>query len=278
MKTLTMNNGVEIPVLGFGTFRTAQEETEKSVLTAIESGYRLIDTAEAYHNEEYVGNAIAACGVPREELFITTKVTFRAFDDARTSVENSLRYMRLDYLDLVLLHWPFGNYYAAWRTLEKMQEEGKIRAIGVSNFNPDRFIDLIHYNKVTPAINQIETNLYCQRQAEHVWEDKYGITHQSYAPLGQNRANEMFEEPIVKMIAEKYGKTPAQVCLRFMIEEKVAVIPKSTHANRIKENIDVFDFALTETEIAALRTLDKKMNVAGNPENPEKVEIAMSWK
>ena len=277
MKTITLNNGVEIPVLGFGTFRTAQEETEKSVLTAIESGYRLIDTAEAYNNELYVGNAIAASGVPREELFITTKVTFRAFDDARTSVENSLRYRRLDYLDLVLLHWPFGNYYAAWRTLEKLYDEGKIRAIGISNFNPDRFIDLIEYNKIVPAINQIETNLYCQRQFEHKYEDKYGIAHQSYAPLGQNRANEMFEEPVVKMIADKYGKTPAQVCLRFLIEEDVVVIPKSTHANRIRENIDVFDFSLTENEIAALRTLDKKMNVAGNPENPEKVELAMTW-
>lgn len=271
------HNGVQIPMLGFGTFKAGGEECEASVLSALKAGYRLIDTAEAYGNEEYVGNAIAKCGIPREELFITTKVNFKSYDDARTVVENSLKKLQVEYIDLVLLHWPFGNYYAAWRELEKLYAEGKIRAIGVSNFDPDRLIDLISFNEVKPVINQIETHLYCQRREHHKWEEKYGVAHQAYAPLGQGRANEMFEEEAVQHLANKYGKTPAQILLRFLLQNDVVVIPKSVHENRIIENIDVFDFELTAEEMDSLSLLDKNAPMIGNPENPEKVEMAMTW-
>ncbi len=273
----TLNNGVQIPMLGFGTFKASGEECEASVLAAIRAGYRLIDTAEAYNNEEYVGNAIVKSGVPREELFITTKVNFRSYENARAIVEQSLAKLQVEYLDLVLLHWPFGNYYAGWRQLEELYEEGKIRAIGVSNFNPDRLIDLLSFNKVVPAINQIETHLYCQRKNEHIWEDKYGVAHQAYAPLGQGKVSALFEEEAVQKLAVKYGKTPAQILLRFLIQSDVVVIPKSVHENRIQENIDIFDFELTAEEMAVLAALDQAAPITGTPERPEKVERAMTW-
>ncbi len=280
MKTIIFNNGVEMPMLGFGTFQiTEPKQCEKSVITAINAGYRLIDTAEAYGNEKYVGNAIKNCGINRKELFITTKLNFNHFesDAARETLNKSLENLQTDYIDLVLLHWGFGNRYAAWRVLEEFYEQEKIRAIGVSNFEPDMLIDLINFNKVKPAVNQTETHLYCQRKAVHEWENKYGIAHQAYAPLGQGRANEMFNEKAVVRIAEKYGKTPAQVLLRYQIENGVIVIPKSVHENRIKENIDVFDFSLAKEEINELAALDKNEPMIGKPEQPDFTEFAMTW-
>lgn len=280
MKTIILNNGVEMPMLGFGTFQiTEPKQCEKSVITAINAGYRLIDTAEAYGNEKYVGNAIKNCGINRKELFITTKLNFNHFesDAARETLNKSLENLQTDYIDLVLLHWGFGNRYAAWRVLEEFYEQEKIRAIGVSNFEPDMLIDLINFNKVKPAVNQTETHLYCQRKAVHEWENKYGIAHQAYAPLGQGRANEMFNEKAVVRIAEKYGKTPAQVLLRYQIENGVIVIPKSVHENRIKENIDVFDFSLAKEEINELAALDKNEPMIGKPEQPDFTEFAITW-
>ena len=277
MEYIELNNGVKMPMLGFGTFLNNGEECERSVCVAIKNGYRLIDTAEAYGNEEQVGNGIKASGVDRKELFVVTKVNFRSYENARETVLSSLKKLNTAYLDLVLLHWPFGNYYTAWRELEKLYDEGKIRAIGVSNFDPDRLIDLMEFNKIKPAINQMETHLYCQRIKEHKWEDKYGVAHMAYAPLGQGHANEMFEEKAVKVLAEKYNKTPAQILLRFNIQNDVVVIPKSVHENRIKENIDVFDFSLTEDEMNSLKMLDKASPMIGDPENPEKAEFAMTW-
>ena len=269
--------GVSMPMLGFGTFLTGGSDCERSVAEAIRAGYRMIDTAEAYGNEEQVGNGIRAGGVDRKELFLVTKVNFKSYENARASVENSLRSLGTDYLDLVLLHWPFANYYAAWRELEALHTEGKIRAIGVSNFEPDRLIDLIAYNKIKPAVNQIETHLYCQRQIEHEWENKYGVAHMAYAPLGQGKANAMFTESVVQGLAAKYAKTPAQVLLRRSVQDGVIVIPKSVHPERIKENIDIFDFVLTNEEMAALRQLDKAAPMIGNPENPALVEMSMQW-
>ena len=277
MEYIELNNGVKMPMLGFGTFLNNGDECEQSVCEAIKVGYRLIDTAEAYGNEEQVGNGIKASGIDRSELFIVTKVNFRSYENARETVLNSLKKLKTDYLDTVLLHWPFGNYYKAWRELEKLYDEGLIRAIGVSNFEPDRFIDLIEFNKITPAVNQIETHLYCQRAAEHKWENKYGIAHMAYAPLGQGRTNEMFSEPAVEALAKKYGKTPAQILLRFNIQNGVVVIPKSVHTDRIKENIDVFDFSLSDDEMSTLRLLDKASPMIGNPETPELTESAMKW-
>lgn len=280
MKTIKLNNGIEMPMLGFGTFQiTDQKQCEESVISAINTGYRLIDTAEAYGNEKFVGNAIKKCGIERNKLFITTKLNFNHFEteSAIETLNRSFENLQTDYIDLVLLHWGFGNRYAAWRVLEDFYKQGKIRAIGVSNFEPDILIDLINFNNVKPAVNQIETHLYCQRKSVHEWENKYGVAHQAYAPLGQGRAKEMFEEKAVVAIAEKYGKTPAQVLLRYQIENGVIVIPKSVHENRIKENIDIFDFSLTKEEIALLSALDKNEPMIGKPEVPDFTEFAMTW-
>lgn len=277
MQTITLNNGVRMPVLGFGTFQTADDVCEASVGAALAAGYRLIDTAQAYGNEAAVGRAIKHSGIPREDIFLTTKVNFTSYEDAHSAVCASLENLQVSYLDLVLLHWPFGNVYAAWRELEKLCDEKVIRAIGVSNFEPDRLVDLISYNRIRPAINQIETHLYCQRQQAHIWEDKYGVAHEAYAPLGQGRAKEMFQEPDVRALAQKYGKTAAQILLRFQLQNQVVVIPKSTHEARMRENIDVFDFRLTSEEMQALRLLDRRAPMIGTPEDPAKVEAALAW-
>ena len=275
MNTITLNNNIQMPMLGFGTFLMGGAECEESVLTALRSGYRMIDTAEAYGNEESVGRAIAKSGVPRQELFLVTKVNFRSYENTRETVEKSLKKLGTDYLDLVLLHWPFGNYYAAWRELEKLYQEGKIRAIGVSNFEPDRLIDLIEFNQATPAVNQIETHLLCQRRTEHEWLEKYHVQHMAYAPLGQGRKNEMFENPALVEIATAHGKTAAQIALRFLMQSGVVVIPKSVHEGRIKENFDLFDFELTADEMAELVKMDTAVPMIGNPEDPALVEAAM---
>ena len=192
-------------------------------------------------------------------------------------MEASLEKLKTSYLDLVLLHWPFGNYYAAWRELEKLYQEGKIRAIGVSNFDPDRLIDLIEFNQVAPAVNQIETHLLCQRRTEHEWMEKYHVQHMAYAPLGQGRKNDMFENPALVEIARAHGKTSAQVALRFLMQSGAVVIPKSVHKGHIKENFDVFDFELTADEMAQLVKMDTAVPMIGNPENPAVVEVAMKW-
>lgn len=209
--------------------------------------------------------------------FLVTKVNFRSYENTRETVEASLKKLKTGYLDLVLLHWPFGNYYSAWRELEKLYQERKIRAIGVSNFDPDRLIDLIEFNQITPAVNQIETHLLCQRRTEHEWLEKYHVQHMAYAPLGQGRKNEMFENPVLVEIAKTHGKTAAQVALRFLMQSSVVVIPKSVHQGRIKENFDVFDFELTADEMAQLVKMDTAVPMIGNPENPAMVEAAMKW-
>ena len=268
---------ISIPLLGFGTFKLRGEECTNSVITALETGYRLIDTAEAYGNEAEVGKAIKASGIDRNELFITTKVNFKSYEHTKDTVRSSLEKLGVDKLDLVLLHWGFGNYYKAWRELEELVDEGVIGAIGVSNFTPVQLIDLVSFNRIKPLVNQTETNLYCQRINEHVWEDKYNVAHEGYAPLGQGRANEMFAEPAVATLARKYGKTPAQILLRFFTQSDVIVIPKSAHPERIRENFDIFDFSLSEAEIAELRALDKASPMIGRSDKPEMVESAMKW-
>ena len=277
MDTITLNNGIPMPMLGFGTFLMNGAQCEESVLAARRGGYRMIDTAEAYGNEEAVGRAIAKSGVPRQDLFLVTKVNFRSYENARETVEASLKKLGTDYLDLVLLHWPFGNYYAAWRELEQLYREGTLRAIGVSNFEPDRLIDLIEFNEIAPAVNQIETHLLCQRRAEREWLEKYHVRHMAYAPLGQGRRNEMFEAPALVEIAKAHGKTPAQTALRFLVQSGVAVIPKSVHEGRIRENFNLFDFALTAEEMERLAEMDAAAPMIGNPEDPALVEAAMKW-
>ena len=280
MQTITLNNGVQMPLVGFGTYQIIDSgECERSVAAAIEAGYRLIDTAQNYGNEADVGAGIRASGLSRKELFITSKVWFRNHEsgECRASVFRSMERLGVDYIDLMLIHWPFGNVYAAWRDLEGLYKEGVLRAIGVSNFAPDRMIDLLHFNEIAPAVNQVETHLFCQRQAEHVWMEKYKVAHQAYAPLGQNRINAMFDLPSVQMAAAAHRKTPAQIALRFLVQQGISVIPKSVHAERIRENIDIFDFELTEEEMTALRWVDNAAPMIGTAENPKRTESAMTW-
>ncbi len=272
MENVKLNNGVLMPVLGLGTFKsTDPSECRMSVENALELGYRMIDTARMYKNEEFVGEAVEASGIDRKDIFITTKVWCDEFDDTRRAVEDSLAKLRTDYIDLVLLHWPYGNVYAAWRELERLNREGVVRAIGVSNFNTDRLIDLIRYNEVIPAVNQIETNLTAQRLEEHEWMVRLGVQHEGYMPFSQGRMNEVFEDPGLVAIAERHGKSTRQVALRYQIQCGVIVIPKSVHRDRIQANADVFDFVLSDNEMATIRSLDRRMPITGVPEQPERV-------
>lgn len=277
MEYLTLQNGVQMPLVGFGTFMLSGETCVKAVAEAIQSGYRMIDTAEAYGNEKEVGAGIRASGIDRRELFLVTKVNFKSYEHAEQTVLQSLADLQTDYLDLLLLYWPFANYYAAWRVLEKLYADGKVRAIGVSNFEPDQLLDLIAYHKIVPAVDQIETNLYCQRITERGWMDKKHVAHMAYAPLGQGNRNGMYREPAVLALAEKYGKTPAQVLLRFLTQKGIAVIPRSTQPEHIKENFALFDFALTVEELAQLSALDRKEPLIGKAETPELVEFSLTW-
>lgn len=277
MEYLTLHNGVQMPLVGFGTFMLSEKTCTEAVALAIESGYRMIDTAEAYGNEKEVGEGMKKSGIDRKELFLVTKVNFKSYENAEQTVMQSLANLQTDYIDLLLLHWPFANYYAAWRVLEKLYAEGKVRAIGVSNFEPDQLLDLIAYNQVIPAVNQIETNLYCQRSAERIWMDKKQVAHMAYAPLGQGNRNEMFAESAVLALAEKYGKTPAQILLRFLTQKAIVVIPKSTKPAHIKENFTLFDFTLSADEMGLLSALDKKEPLIGKPKTPELVEFSLTW-
>lgn len=259
-----------MPLVGFGTYQlTDPKADETAIITAIESGYRLIDTAQAYKNEEIVGKALSHCQVPRNDLFITTKIWFSNFpgDKCRKSLEESLRKLDLDYVDLVLLHWPYNDVYQAWRSLEKAQHDGLVRSIGVSNFMPSQLIDLICFNDVTPAVNQVETHLYCQyRELQNVMR-RYGVAHQAYSPFGRNRNMDMYKEDAVTAAAQKYGKTPHQIALRFLVQSGISVLPKSSHADRIKNNADIFDFVLTDDEMKTLAALDKEDVLVGNSQD-----------
>lgn len=278
MEFVKLNNGIEMPMLGLGTFLSNNPTVcEQSVVDAISLGYRLIDTAQGYGNEEYIGRAIACCDVSREELFITTKVWFKNYGDTRASVEESMRKLQTSYLDLVLLHWPFGDTYAAWRELEELYAEGKIRAIGVSNYTADRLVDLVNYNKVIPAVNQIETNLVSQQTLVRTWMNKLGVQHMGYAPFGQGKINEIYDNEALQYIANRYHKTVHQVVLRFQIQSGVVVIPKTTHTERMKENFEVFDFELLDNELEILRAFDKGQPLIGNPQDPDLVTSSINW-
>lgn len=279
MQTMKLNNGIEMPILGFGTFLINGEECAKAVETAIKTGYRLIDTAQGYGNEEFVGQGIKNSGIDRKELFITTKLWFKNYEtvDCKKSLGESFKKLGVDYLDLVILHWPFGNTYAAYRVLQDYYKQGRIKAIGVSNYMPSQLVDLINFNEVVPAVNQIETNLLCQQQELHEIMKKYNVIHQAYSPFGQGKANEMFENPIIVEIAKKYNKTARQVALKFLIQCEVGVIPKTINADRMKENLDVFDFELTKDEIEKLKTIDTKIPLIGSSQNYLVAESCVNW-
>ena len=278
MEYVKLNNGVKMPQLGLGTFQSNDAALcEQMILEALKTDYRLIDTAQGYGNEKYIGEALAKTDVPREELFIVTKVWFKNYEDCRQSVLRSMEDLRVDYLDLVLLHWPFGNTYRAWRDLEALYAEGRIRAIGVSNYNADRLIDLIQYNKVVPAVNQIEINLQSQQQENREWMEKLGVQPMGYAPFGQDRINDLYDDPVLTAIARKHGKTTRQVALRYQLQLGIVIIPKTVNPDRLKDNIDVFDFELTAGDMQTLSRMDKAQPLIGNPQNPALVESSAKW-
>jgi 2,5-diketo-D-gluconate reductase A len=255
--TITLNNGVEMPVLGFGVYQIPAEQTEQAVSDALAAGYRSLDTAAAYQNEEPVGRAIAASGVPRDELFVTTKLWIQDVGEgnARRAFEASLKRLGLDYVDLYLIHQPFGDYYTSWREMQELNRERAAKAIGVSNFYPDRLIDLISHNEVTPAVNQIETHPFNQRVADQAVMREHGVQHESWGPFAEGQ-NDIFSNPVVSEIGAAHGKSVAQVILRSLIQRDVIVIPKSVRPERMAENIDVFDFELSDDEMGRIAGLD----------------------
>ena len=273
MEYVTLSNGVKMPRLGYGVYQVTKDECERCVSDALKVGYRHIDTAQSYFNEEEVGNAIKKSGIPREELFITTKVWIEhyGYEECRKSVIESMRKLQLDYINLVLLHQPFADYYGAWRALEELYAEGKLRAIGVSNFNPDRLVDICSFSRIKPMVNQVETHPHNQQKAAHEWMNKYGVVHEAWAPFGEGRGG-LFTDPVLEKIAAKYGKTTAQVMLRWHIQRGIAVIPKSTHIERMRENFDVFGFTLSDEDMQAIAALDKEQSSFFSHTDPNMVE------
>ena len=277
MDYVTLNNGVKMPQLGYGVYQTPTEETENCVLTAIKNGYRSIDTAQAYGNEEGVGQAIVKCGLPREELFITTKIWISnaGYEKAKASIEESLKKLKTDYVDLLLIHQPFGDYYGTYRAMEEAYKAGKARAIGVSNFYPDRYIDIAHFAEVVPAVNQVETHVFQQQKVAREYLAKYHTQIMSWGPFAEGK-NDFFNTPALKEIGAKYGKSVAQVALRFLLQNGVVVIPKSTHEERMQENFNVFDFVLTDEEMKQMEVLDTGKSLFFSHYSPETVEWFMS--
>lgn len=271
MKTVTLNNGVEMPILGFGVYQIPDyDECKKSVSTALEAGYRSIDTATGYMNEEAVGEAIKESGIPRTEIFVTTKlwIADNGYEKTKKAIDISLSKLDLEYIDLYLIHQPYGDVHGSWRAMEKYYEKGKIKAIGVSNFHPDRVMDLIVNNKVKPVINQIETHVFYQREEDNKFLKENDIVQESWAPYAEGR-NDFFTNPILAEIGKKYGKSVAQVALKWMIQKDVVVIPKSVTRERIIENINVFDFELSQEDMKVIETLDKKESSFFSHRDPE---------
>lgn len=258
MITVTLNNGVKMPIIGFGVYQIPDaEECENAVYEALMTGYRLIDTAAGYLNEEAVGRAIKRSGVPREELFITTKLWIQdaGYESAKLAFTKSLKKLQLDYLDLYLIHQPFGDYYGAWRAMEDLYREGKIKAIGVSNFLPDRLMDLIVHNEIVPAVNQIETHPFYQQMESAEFMKEQGVQHQSWAPFAEGLGN-LFTNEVLTLIAKKHNKSVAQVVLRWLVQRKIVAIPKSVRKERIVENFDIFDFELDTDDMEQISALD----------------------
>lgn len=274
METVTLSNGVTMPKLGFGVYQIPAELTARCVANAIEVGYRHIDTAQSYMNETEVGEGIRMGGVDRSDLFITTKVWIEhyGYEQTRASVEESLRRLGLDYLDLVLLHQPFADVYGSWRALEDLYREGKIRAIGVSNFNPGRLADLAAFNEIAPMVDQVETNPFQQQVAAHENMAGRGVQHEAWAPFGEGR-NGLFTDPTLSAIGEAHGKSVAQVVLRWLTQRDIVALAKSTHRERMAENLDIFDFALTDEEMARIATLDRKASLFFDHESPKTVDM-----
>ncbi len=273
MEYVTLHNGLKMPILGYGVYQVTKDECERCVLGALEVGYRSIDTAQSYFNEEEVGNAIVKSGVAREDIFLTTKVWVEhyGYENARQSVLDSMEKLRTNYLDLILLHQPFADYYGAYRAIEDLYDEGKVKAIGVSNFYPDRLVDIASFSRIKPMVNQVETHPFNQQILAKRYMEKYGVQIEAWAPFGEGRGS-LFENPVLAEIGAKYGKSTAQVMLRWNIQRGVVVIPKSVHKDRMAENFNVFDFSLTDEDMMAIAALDKNESSFFSHYDPAMVE------
>ena len=279
METVRLNNGVEMPQMGYGVYQVSPSEWERCVSDALRTGYRLIDTAQAYHNEEGVGNAVRKSGIDRRDIFLVSKIWISnyGYKKAKRSIDESLNRLQTDYIDLMLLHQPFCDRYGAYQALEEAYKEGKLRAIGVSNFYPDHFIDLASNVEIIPAVNQVETHVFNQQIAPQKIMKEFGTQIMSWGPFAEGR-NAFFTNPLLKKIGEKYGKSVAQVALRWLIQRDVVVIPKSTHIERMRQNIDIFNFSLSDEDMAAIATLDTGKSLFFDHHDAETTRLFMSWR
>ena len=273
MEYVTLHNGLKMPILGYGVYQVTKDECKRCVLDALEVGYRSIDTAQSYFNEEEVGNAIVKSGVAREDIFLTTKVWIEhyGYENAKQSVLDSMEKLRTDYLDLILLHQPFADYYGAYRAIEDLYNEGKVKAIGVSNFYPDRLVDIASFSRIKPMVNQVETHPFNQQILAKQYMDKYGVQIEAWAPFGEGRGG-LFENPVLTEIGARYGKSTAQIILRWNIQRGVVVIPKSVHKERMAENFNVFDFTLADEDMTTITALDKNESSFFSHYDPAMVE------
>lgn len=279
MNTVTLNNGVIMPQVGYGVYQVSPAECERCVSDALSVGYRMIDTAQAYHNEEGVGAAVKNSGIARAELFLVSKIWISnyGYEKAKRSIDESLRKLGTDYIDLMLLHQPFCDRYGAYSAMEEAYKEGKLRAIGVSNFYPDHFIDLASNVEVVPAVNQVETHVFDQQIAAQKYMQEFGTHIMAWAPLAEGR-NGFFTNPVLETIGKKYGKSVAQVALRWLVQRGVIIIPKSTHIERMQQNIDIFDFELSADDMAEITTLDTATSLFFDHHDPEVVKMFMGWR
>lgn len=279
MNTVTLNNGVIMPQIGYGVYQVSPAECEHCVSDALSVGYRMIDTAQAYYNEEGVGAAVKNSGIARDELFLVSKIWISnyGYEKAKRSIDESLRKLGTDYIDLMLLHQPFCDRYGAYRAMEEAYKEGKLRAIGVSNFYPDHFIDLASNVEIVPAVNQVETHVFDQQIAAQKYMQEFGTHIMAWAPLAEGR-NGFFTNPVLERIGKKYGKSVAQVALRWLLQRGVIIIPKSTHIERMQQNIDIFDFELSADDMAEIATLDTATSLFFDHHDPEVVKMFMGWK
>lgn len=279
MKQVRLNNGVTMPSVGFGVFQIPRNETGRAVADALEAGYRLIDTASSYFNEKEVGDTVRSSGIKREELFITTKLWVQdyEYDDALRAFDKSMKLLGLDYLDLYLLHKPYGNYYAAWRAVERLYKEGRIRAIGVTSFPDERLLDLMLHNQIKPMVNQIETNPVYQQEASHAFLCREGIQHEAWAPFAEGKGD-IFNQPLLKALAQRHGKSVGQVILRWLNQRQVVVIPKTVRKERMIENLDIFNFTLSAEEMSAIAGLDTGTSLIHDVDDLPTVESISTYK
>lgn len=279
MQTVILNNGVEMPQIGYGVYQVSPEECERCVSDALRTGYRMVDTAQAYHNEEGVGAAVKKSGIPRQDLFLVSKIWISnyGYERAKASIDESLRKLGTDYIDLMLLHQPFCDRYGAYRALEAAYKEGKLRAIGVSNFYPDHFIDLANNVEIVPAVNQVETHVFDQQTEAQKYMKEFGTHVMAWVPLAEGR-NNFFTNPVLEAIGRKYDKSVAQVALRWLLQRDVIIIPKSTHVERMQQNLDILDFTLSDADMEEISRLDTGRSLFFDHHDPEVTKMFMGWR